>query len=62
MCYHSENSLSIYNVSLKNRIYRTISLSYLYGQDIYVLFLNVLSFILWKSLDLIFSAIMLLYF
>lgn len=43
-------------------IYRTISLSYLFGQDVYVIFLSVLSFILWKSLDLIFSTVMWFYF
>lgn len=62
MCYHSEISLAIYKVSLKNMIYRTISVSYPFGQDIYVIFLSVLPFISWKSLDLIFSAIMWLYF
>lgn len=44
MCYHSENSLSIHEVSLKNMVYRTISLSYLSGQGIYVIFFQCIIF------------------
>lgn len=37
LCYHSES----YKVSLKDMIYRTLSLSYMFGQCIYVIFLSV---------------------
>lgn len=37
----SFRELSVYKVSLKDMIYRTLSLSYMFGQCIYVIFLSV---------------------